>query len=280
MTGRISIRRALCVTAMAFSLAAAAHAAPQPAAHAGSLSTFVSGLGNDSNVSASCSRANPCRTLAAAYTVTESGGEIIALDPADYGSITITGQLSILGVQGAAIAVATGATAVTINAPAGDRIIIKDFVVSGAGQADTKGIELNTGQLALLNSTLKELSIGLNVSDTKADVVYTDLIANTTGISTSGTGVDTNVFPFTGPTQVRIAWGNAIGNTNAYVMNNPGTGTGGNKITIFEFLTSNTDAAFSTNMTGNTSLISGTGPSCSGSNCQNFGFYSSNTNPK
>jgi outer membrane autotransporter protein len=89
-----------------------------------------------------------------------------------------------------------------------------------------------------------------------------------------------NVFPFTGPTQVRIAWGNAIGNTNAYVMNNPGTGTGGNKITILEFLTSNTDAAFSTNMTGNTNLISGTGSSCSGSNCQSLGYYSSYTNPK
>jgi hypothetical protein len=237
-------------------------------------------LGNDSNASANCPRASPCRTLATAYSVTQRGGEIIALDPADYGPITITGQISILGVGGADIAVAAGTTGITINAGAGDRIIIRHFVISGAGEANTKGIELNTGQLALFNSTLKELSIGLNVSNTKADLVYTDLIANATGINTSGTGVDTNVFPFTGPTQVRIAWGNAIGNTNAYVMNNPGTGTGGNKITILEFLTSNTDAAFSTNMTGNTNLISGTGSSCSGSNCQSLGYYSSYTNPK
>jgi hypothetical protein len=83
----------------------------------------------------------------------------------------------------------------------------------------------------------------------------------------------------TGPTQVRIAWGNAIGNTTAYVMNNPGTGTSGNKVTILEFLTSNTSAAFSTNMTGNATLVSGTGASCGGTNCQNLGFYSSNTNP-
>ena len=104
------------------------------------------------------------------------------------------------------------------------------------------------------------------------------MIANGTGINTTGTGVDTNVFPLKGPTQVRIAWGNAIGNTNAYVMNNPGTGSAGNKITIFEFLTSNTDAAYSTNMTGNTTLVSGTGASCGGNNCQSLGYYSSYTN--
>ena len=165
--------------------------------------TFVSGLGNDANTATFCSRQKPCRTLAAAYTVTEVGGEIVALDPGEFGPITITGRLSIFGTQNALIGVATG-----------------------------------------------------------------------------GTGVDTNVFPMTGPTQVRIAWGNAIGNNKAYVMNDPGTGSGGNKVTILEFLTSNTTAAFSTNVTGNGTLVSGTGASCGGTNCQNLGFYSSNTNPK
>jgi hypothetical protein len=61
-------------------------------------------------------------------------------------------------------------------------------------------------------------------------------------------------------------------------MNNPGTGSAGNKITIFEFLTSNTDAAYSTNMTGNTTLVSDTGASCGGNNCQSLGYYSSYTN--
>ena len=74
--------------------------------------------------------------------------------------------------------------------------------------------------------------------------------------------------------------GNAIGNAKAYVMNDPRTAGGSNKITILQFLTSNTDAAFSINMTGNASLVSGTGPSCGGNNCQNFSFYSSFTNPK
>jgi hypothetical protein len=242
-------------------LVVAAIILPLSAAHGlerkGVIRTFVSGLGNDANTAAFCSRPKPCRTLAAAYTVTEVGGEIVALDPGEFGPITIAGRLSIFGTQNALIGVATGGTGVTINAGAGDRIIIKDLIISGAGGSNTKGIQLNSGQLALSHSAVVE---------------------NDTGITTTGTGVDTNVFPLTGPTQVRIAWGNAIGNTKAYVMNNPGTGSGGNKITIFEFLTSNTTAAYSTNMTGNATLVSGTGASCGGTNCQSLGYYSSYTN--
>ena len=263
-------------------LVVAAISLPLSAAHGlerkGVIRTFVSGLGNDANTATFCSRQKPCRTLAAAYTVTEVGGEIVALDPGEFGPITIAGRLSIFGTQNALIGVATGGTGVTINAGAGDRIIIKDLIISGAGGSNTKGIQLNSGQLALLHSALKQLSTGLNVVNAKADLVDTDVIENDTGITTTGTGVDTNVFPLNGPTQVRIAWGNAIGNTKAYVMNNPGTGSGGNKITIFEFLTSNTTAAYSTNMTGNATLVSGTGASCGGTNCQSLGYYSSYTN--
>jgi hypothetical protein len=280
MTEQMSVGKALGIAAITFVLAASAHADQRPVAAHGALRTFVSGLGNDSNTATQCPRANPCRTLAAAYTVTATGGEITALDPADYGPLTITGQLSIFGTNDALIGVAGGTTGITINAPAAARVIVRNFIISGAGATNTKGIVLNTGQLALFNSTLEQLSVGLSVSSTKADLVNTDLIANATGITTTGTGVDTNVFPMTGPTQVRVAWGNTIGNAKAYVMNNPGTGTGGNKITILEFLSSNTDAAYSTNMTANGNLVSGTGSSCSGTNCQSLGYYSSYTNPE
>jgi len=256
--------------------AAAQASRPGPTA----IRTYVSGLGNDGNTAASCPRPKPCRTLAAAYGVTQKGGEIIALDPGEYGPITITAAVSIFGNVDALIGVKNGGTGVTINAPQADKIVIRNLIITGAGATNTKGIALNGGQLALLHSTLKQLTTGLTVSNTKADLIYTDVIDNDTGISTTGTGVDTNSASFTGPTQVRIAWGSAIGNNKAYVMHDPGTGTGGNKITILEFLTSNTVAAYSTNVTGNGTLISGTGASCGGSNCQSLGYYSSYTNPK
>jgi hypothetical protein len=275
MRGKIPVRHVLGIAAIASTLLSATRAAELPT----SIRTFVSSLGSDGNTAASCPQAKPCRTLAAAYTVTTVGGEIIALDTAEYGPITVTGKLSIFGTDNALIAVATDTTGVTINAAAGDRVIIRNFIITGAGATNTKGIALNSGQLALQHATLKQLTIGLDVTNTRADLTNTDIIDNDTGIITTGTGSDGAISAFTGPTQVRVAWGNAIGNTKAYVMNNPGTGTSGNKVTILEFLTSDTDAAFSTNMTGNGTLISGTGASCSGSNCQSLGYYSSYTNP-
>jgi len=273
----ISIWPALCVaSAVLTPVAAAAQIRPGPAA----IRTYVSGLGNDGNTAASCPREKPCRTLAAAYTVTQKGGEIIALDPGEYGPITITRAVSIFGNIDALIGVATFGTGVTVNAGPADKVIIRNFIITGAGATNTKGIVLNSGQLALLHSTLKQLTTGLAVSNSKADLVHTDVVDNDTGVDTTGTGVDTNSASFTGPTQVRIAWGSAIGNTKAYVMHDPGTGTGGNKITILEFLISNTVAAYSTNVTGNGTLMSGTGASCGGSNCQSLGYYSSYTNPK
>jgi hypothetical protein len=271
---RLSIWRVLCIAAAALAPVTAASARALPTA----IRTFVSALGNDGNTSVSCPRTKPCRTLAAAYT--GKGGEIVALDPADYGPIAITGPVSLFGANDALIGVASKATGVTIAAAAADRVVIRNFIITGAGAANTKGIELKSGQLVLLHSTLKQLSTGLEVVSSKADLVYVDVIDNDIGVSTTGTGVDTNSASFTGPTQVRIAWGSAIGNTTAYLMHDPGTGMGGNKITILEFLTSNTTAAYSTHVTGNGTLISGTGPSCGGSNCQSLGYYSSYTNPK
>src|ERR1043166_4423822 len=230
----ISIWPALCIAAALAPVAAAAQVRPGPAA----IRTYVSGLGNDGNTAASCPREKPCRTLAAAYTVTQKGGEIIALDPGEYGPITITAAVSIFGNIDALIGVKNGGTGVTINAPQAEKVIIRNFIVTGAGATNTKGIALNSGQLALLHSTLKQLTTALAVSNSKADLFHTDVVD----------------------------------------IHEPGTLTGGNKITILEFLTSNTVAAYSTNMTGNGTLISGTGASCGGSNCQSLGYYRSYPN--
>jgi hypothetical protein len=273
MNGRASIWQTLCVAAIALSLVSVKPVVS--AERTGPIRVYVSGLGNDSNASTGCPRANPCRTLATAYTVVQNGGEIIALDPADYGPVTITEQLSILGVEGAEIGVATAGAGITINAPATDRVIVKNFIISGAGAANTRGIELNTGQLTLVNSVLKNLSVGLNVSSTKADVINSDFIGNTTGIQTDGAGVPYNsnvgVYlvnkpPYT--TLVRIAWGSNVNNTTAFNENNP-TSTGGQpSATIWILALSNVSSAMTNNVAGYTTLMSTSG---TGSTATNLG---------
>lgn len=273
MSERISVRQALCVAAIALPLVSAVSAVS--AERTGPIRVYVSGLGNDGNASTNCARANPCRTLATAYTVVQGGGEIIALDPADYGPVTIAEPLSLLGVEGAEIGVATGGTGITINAPAAARIIVTHFIVSGAGATNTKGIALNSGQLTLVNSAVKNLSVGLNVSSTKADVIDSDFIGNTTGIQTNGAGVPYNssvgVYlvnkpPYT--TLVRIAWGSNVNNTTAFNENNP-TSTGGQpSATIWILALSNVSSAMTNNAAGYTTLMSTSG---TGSTATNLG---------
>src|SRR5947207_1566385 len=74
--------------------------------------TYVSGKGTDSG---NCSSpANPCRTFQFAVNQTSPGGEVKALDPADYSPVTINKSISITGVDGAGIDT-RGGTAISIN---------------------------------------------------------------------------------------------------------------------------------------------------------------------
>ena len=117
---KLAIWPALCIVSAVLAPVSAAAQAAQQARLPTAIRTYVSGLGDDGNTSASCPRTKPCRTLAAAYSVTQKGGEIIALDPADYGPITITGPVSLFGNIDALIGVASKGTGVTINAAAAD----------------------------------------------------------------------------------------------------------------------------------------------------------------
>lgn len=59
--------------------------------------TFVASYGVDTN---SCSLGQPCRTFTQALTLTASGGEIVALDSAGYGPVTIDQSVSIIAAPG------------------------------------------------------------------------------------------------------------------------------------------------------------------------------------
>src|SRR6059036_2934404 len=59
--------------------------------------TWVSGVGDDANP---CSRTAPCKTFAGAISKTAAGGEIDALDPGGYGTVTITKAITIDGGGG------------------------------------------------------------------------------------------------------------------------------------------------------------------------------------
>jgi hypothetical protein len=251
---RTTFRRALCGAAIVLALVSGAQATTNR--------TYVSINGNDANVASDCKRMTPCRTFAAAFTVTQSSGEIVALDSAGFGPITIDRPVTITGPADLSyISVAANTVGITLSAGATDRIVIRNIHINGDGASNTIGVLVNSGRLVLQDSVIKELTTGLKVNSTKADVTHTDFIGNGVAIATTGTGVDTNTSPLTGTTVVRIAFGNVLDNGTAYQMNNPGTACAGNcsKTTIFAFTLG---GAFTINQGGNTNLALGSGASC------------------
>jgi hypothetical protein len=103
-------------------------------ARALSLVTFVSGKGTDKSADGgnSCaSPTNPCRTFQFAISKTSAGGEVKALDPADYGGMVITQSISISGVEGAGIDRNSG-DAVVINAGPNDVVNLSHLILDGS----------------------------------------------------------------------------------------------------------------------------------------------------
>ena len=86
-------------------------ASPLPAVAA--QRTFVASFGSDS---AACALAAPCRGFAAAILKTDPGGEVIVLDSAGYGPVTIAKSVAIVAPPG----IYAGVSALT-----GDGIVIR-----------------------------------------------------------------------------------------------------------------------------------------------------------
>jgi hypothetical protein len=128
----------------ATSLAAMLIAAPAQAQVA---QTFVSAAGSDNNNCADVT--TPCLHFQNAVNATASGGEVVALNPADYGPITINQPITINGQGWAYVTPAAGGTAITINANSGDAVTLRGLVLDGSGATNTNGtngIVFNSGR--------------------------------------------------------------------------------------------------------------------------------------
>jgi parallel beta helix pectate lyase-like protein len=92
--------------------------------------TFVASTGNDAN---QCSIAAPCRGFARAITQTSPAGEVIVLDSAGYGPVTITKSVSIIAPPGvyAGITVFSG-DGITVDG-AGIDVFLRGLSINGQG---------------------------------------------------------------------------------------------------------------------------------------------------
>jgi len=102
--------------------------------------TFVSGTGSDANP---CTFALPCRSFATAISAANAGGEVAALDAAQYLPFTITKPISIEAPAGASVSAPSGGDGVTISAPTGANVAIRGLTINAEG-AGRYGIHSNS----------------------------------------------------------------------------------------------------------------------------------------
>jgi hypothetical protein len=166
--------------------------------------TWVSGVGDDVNP---CSRTAPCKTFAGAISKTFIGGEIDALDPGGFGTVTITKSMTIDGGATLASILASGTNGVNVNilVNANDpnrRVTLRRLTINGAGASGAigtstgiRGVNASTNgfsQLYVENTYIQNFTtVGIDVNfaaaATGARISFKD-----TNITNTGVGIQLN----------------------------------------------------------------------------------------
>jgi hypothetical protein len=99
---------------------------------------FVASFGNDGNDG---SRGSPKRNFQAAHNAVAAGGQIVVLDTAGYGQLTITKSLAVTvppGVNGF-VTVTGNNNAITLNSGALSRVSLRGLIIEGGGSRESTG---------------------------------------------------------------------------------------------------------------------------------------------
>jgi hypothetical protein len=101
--------------------------------------TFVSGAGSDANP---CSLSQPCRSLGAAIALVSAGGEVVVLDSAGYGPVTISQSVSITAPSGVYAGItSSGGSGISISG-SNLHVTLRGLTVNSLGGTD--GIDVFT----------------------------------------------------------------------------------------------------------------------------------------
>jgi hypothetical protein len=251
--------------------------------------TFVASFGNDANTAANCGFANPCRGFTAAHSVTDPNGEIVALDAAGYGAVTITKSITITANPGfyAGIAASSG-NAVTI-ATAGVNVILRGLNINSLGALNgvsmTAGNSLSIENCVISNFRVSSSGAGVYVSAAARVKVVDSLIRdNYNGIYLEGgvTGTIANVKAL-GNVYMAV-WVHAApaATTNTVAITDSvfsgqyvgvyanGVATANNNVTVTRSTSSNNQYGIATDGTANSIVTAGYSQATGNSS---YGFY-------
>jgi len=168
--------------------------------------TWVSGVGDDANP---CSRTAPCKTFAGAISKTAKDGEIDALDPGGFGTVTITKSITIDGSPtGEAGVLNAGVPGVIINITdvndVRKSVTLRSISYNGAGSG-TDGIRVFAASKVYIEhcyitgNNNGGTSDGIDDSRTGGGFLE---VYDCTIINNSGNGIGVN--PSSGSTQINV----------------------------------------------------------------------------
>jgi hypothetical protein len=132
--------------------------------------TYVSGLGVDTNP---CTAAAPCRTFQAALGKTLAGGEIYALNSADYGPVVIDKAVTITSEGAVGGVLASTGIGIAISAGASDVVNLRGLAVDG-GNSGSVGLQFNSGQsLNIQKSVVRNFTnSGINFAPSASGTLF------------------------------------------------------------------------------------------------------------
>jgi hypothetical protein len=188
-------------------------------AHAQATRTWVSGVGDDANP---CSRTAPCKTWAGAISKTAADGEIDALDPGGFGTVTITKPITLEGNGwGSILAAGTNGVNVSLSTPTGSNFVqLRDISINGAGSG-LIGVNITGGvsgmTVAIENCVIFDFRAGSGrgISDSRSQpgnlYVQDCLVKNNLGAGIAEIG--------TGATKGEMENTRSIKNSDGFVLN-------------------------------------------------------------
>jgi hypothetical protein len=244
------MRRIALFTLLAGFLAPVLMSAP---AHAQAVRTWVSGVGDDNNTMITgCRRTGPCKTFAAAISVTDTNGEINCIDPGGFGSLTITKSITIDcgGTFGGILAAATSAITINLNTNPDPlrSVTLRGLSLNGAGnagQAGARGVSILSAALVTLDNVTIMNFTQQGVADVRTVpgklFIKNSVIRNNAGVgivvaATGGTNMASieNTHSINNLYGLAVATGNQIkvtrsllsGNSTAGIVADPGAQVG------------------------------------------------------
>jgi|SRR5215469_5305956 len=163
-------------------------------AHATVDHTYVSGTGSDSG--GCTSPANACRHFAYAIGQTSAHGDIIVIDPADYGPVTITESINIVaqGKGPAGVTVGTG-NAITISAGATDVVSLSGLTLNGDETAPYGVMVHSAGTVSISDCVIQNFqSAGIYLSSAAGTTLNATILNSVmnndgTAVQVSGAGM-------------------------------------------------------------------------------------------